>query len=132
VNIAVTQMDEVTQQNAALVEEASAAAQSLEEQAAQLKGLVASFKIDAANGGAGAQHAARNAARGSAPVSPAPKRSASTAKARVAARPASATTTPAPADTGKVAKPAPAKAMPSPSTPIKTAAVDADSDWETF
>ena len=33
VGLAITQMDEVTQQNAALVEEAAAAAESLEEQA---------------------------------------------------------------------------------------------------
>jgi methyl-accepting chemotaxis protein len=42
---AVTQMDEVTQQNAALVEEAAAAAQSLEEQARDLKATVAVFKL---------------------------------------------------------------------------------------
>jgi len=36
VNLAITQMDEVTQQNAALVEEAAAAAESLEEQAHNL------------------------------------------------------------------------------------------------
>ena len=38
-------MDEVTQQNAALVEQAAAAAQSLEEQAANLKGAVSAFTI---------------------------------------------------------------------------------------
>jgi methyl-accepting chemotaxis protein len=38
-------MDEVTQQNAALVEEAAAAAQSLEEQGRDLKATVAVFKI---------------------------------------------------------------------------------------
>ncbi|WP_323118162.1 methyl-accepting chemotaxis protein [Burkholderia alba] len=42
---AVTQMDEVTQQNAALVEEAAAAAQSLEEQAARLRATVAVFQV---------------------------------------------------------------------------------------
>ena len=46
VNNAVTQMDDVTQQNAALVEEAAAAAQSLEEQAQQLSRLVGIFKLD--------------------------------------------------------------------------------------
>lgn len=39
-------MDETTQQNAALVEEATAAARSMEEQAVQLRGVVAVFKID--------------------------------------------------------------------------------------
>jgi methyl-accepting chemotaxis protein-1 (serine sensor receptor) len=43
---AVTQMDEVTQQNAALVEEAAAAAQSLEDQAAKLRQAVAVFHLD--------------------------------------------------------------------------------------
>ncbi len=43
VNQAVNQMDEVTQQNAALVEEAAAAALSLEEQAQLLRDAVASF-----------------------------------------------------------------------------------------
>jgi methyl-accepting chemotaxis protein len=46
VNTAVTQMDEVTQQNAALVEEASAAAQSLAQQAQGLRDAVAVFKVD--------------------------------------------------------------------------------------
>ena len=43
VNQAITQMDEGTQQNAALVEEAFAAAQSMEHQANELVGLVAAF-----------------------------------------------------------------------------------------
>jgi methyl-accepting chemotaxis protein len=43
VNQAVVQMDEVTQQNAALVEQAAAAAQSLEEQATRLKDAVSVY-----------------------------------------------------------------------------------------
>ena len=43
---AVTQMDGVTQQNAALVEEAAAAAMSLQEQARTLQGAVAKFRYD--------------------------------------------------------------------------------------
>jgi len=46
VNQAITQMDEVTQQNAALVEEAAAAAESLEEQAQNLSTSVGIFKLD--------------------------------------------------------------------------------------
>jgi methyl-accepting chemotaxis protein-2 (aspartate sensor receptor) len=46
VNRAVSQMDEVTQQNAALVEEAAAAAGSLQEQAQRLAEAVAVFKIN--------------------------------------------------------------------------------------
>ena len=46
VNQAIGQMDDVTQQNAALVEEAAASAESLEEQAEHLSTHVAKFKID--------------------------------------------------------------------------------------
>jgi len=46
VNQAVSQMDQVTQQNAALVEEAAAAAASLQEQSSRLAWLVATFKLD--------------------------------------------------------------------------------------
>ncbi|MGH8052397.1 MAG: methyl-accepting chemotaxis protein [Stenotrophomonas sp.] len=46
VNQTVMQMDETTQQNAALVEEATAAARSLEEQANQLDQAVAVFRLD--------------------------------------------------------------------------------------
>ncbi|MDH4457301.1 MAG: hypothetical protein QE272_01220 [Nevskia sp.] len=46
-------MDEVTQQNAALVEEATAAARSLESQAEGLSTSVAGFRVAAVDGGAG-------------------------------------------------------------------------------
>ena len=46
VNKAITMMDDVTQQNAALVEEASAAAQALTEQAANLTQLIARYRVD--------------------------------------------------------------------------------------
>jgi methyl-accepting chemotaxis protein len=45
VNQAITQMDEVTQQNAALVEEAAAAAEALEDQARTLAEVVSVFKV---------------------------------------------------------------------------------------
>jgi methyl-accepting chemotaxis protein-3 (ribose and galactose sensor receptor) len=47
VSQAVTEMDNVTQQNAALVEEASAAASSLEDQAGKLTQAVATFRVTA-------------------------------------------------------------------------------------
>ena len=53
VNHTVNQMDETTQQNAALVEEATAAARSMEEQAAQLVEAVASFRLSQDAGVAG-------------------------------------------------------------------------------
>ncbi|TDY90275.1 UNVERIFIED_ORG: methyl-accepting chemotaxis sensory transducer [Herbaspirillum seropedicae] len=45
INQAIVQMDEVTQQNAALVEEAAAAAQSLQEQSSRLQETVGIFKL---------------------------------------------------------------------------------------
>lgn len=54
VSHAIGQMDQVTQQNAALVQQASAAASSLEEQANRLEESVAVFKL---LGSQGAQHA---------------------------------------------------------------------------
>ncbi|HEY8606060.1 MAG TPA: methyl-accepting chemotaxis protein [Noviherbaspirillum sp.] len=48
INGAVTQMDQVTQQNAALVEEAAAASAAMQEQAAKLAQAVAVFRIDGA------------------------------------------------------------------------------------
>ncbi|MCS4281499.1 methyl-accepting chemotaxis protein [Stenotrophomonas rhizophila] len=50
VNQTVVQMDETTQQNAALVEEASAAARSMEEQAVALNAAVDVFVLDAGRG----------------------------------------------------------------------------------
>ena len=56
VNQAVTQMDEVTQQNAALVEESAAASSSLQDQALQLEQAMALFRLERR---AGATAAAR-------------------------------------------------------------------------
>ncbi|MFM9912458.1 MAG: methyl-accepting chemotaxis protein [Methylophilaceae bacterium] len=55
INNAVTQMDEVTQQNAALVEQAAAAAESLEEQAQELTEAVSVFKLDTGSTVSGAR-----------------------------------------------------------------------------
>ncbi|MCA8294674.1 methyl-accepting chemotaxis protein [Burkholderia sp. AU30198] len=62
---AVAQMDEVTQQNAALVEEAAAAAQSLDEQAGRLRETAAVFQLDGdtSRPGAAAPVAVRHAPR---------------------------------------------------------------------
>jgi methyl-accepting chemotaxis protein len=104
INAAITQMDEVTQQNAALVEEAAAASQSMQEQAASLATVVGFFKT-------GTQGVA---------AAPVPRRAPAPARApapspRVAKAPASAVARPA-------AKPAPWLA------PAKVA----ESDWEEF
>ncbi|MRW83012.1 HAMP domain-containing protein [Pseudoduganella sp. FT26W] len=54
VNTAITDMDDVTQQNAALVEEAAAAAAAMQDQARELAELVGSFKLEPQQ--AGIQH----------------------------------------------------------------------------
>jgi methyl-accepting chemotaxis protein len=46
VHHAITQMDEVTQQNASLVEEAAAASASLHEQAGHLEQVVSVFRLE--------------------------------------------------------------------------------------
>lgn len=46
INRAITQMDQVTQQNAALVNESAAAAQSMQEQAEQLSLAIRAFKVN--------------------------------------------------------------------------------------
>jgi methyl-accepting chemotaxis protein len=50
VNSVIAQMDEATQQNSALVEQAAAASQSLQEQAASLFQAVAVFEVAADKG----------------------------------------------------------------------------------
>ncbi|MES2297305.1 MAG: methyl-accepting chemotaxis protein [Pseudomonadota bacterium] len=57
VNTTIVEMDETTQQNAALVEEATAAAESMQVQAANLARAVSVFKLDAQGGPAGAPRA---------------------------------------------------------------------------
>jgi methyl-accepting chemotaxis protein len=75
INSAITQMDEVTQQNAALVEEAAAAAGSLQDQSGVLAQLVGTFKLDQAKPRA----AAVPAAPVRAPAAPAQKKPAAPA-----------------------------------------------------
>jgi methyl-accepting chemotaxis protein len=105
VNTAIVQMDQVTQQNAALVEQAAAAAESMQDQAAKLSEVVSVFKLLAsATASAGAT---RPAAR------PAVRKQAGTAA--MAPRALKAATAPA------------LKAAPRP--PAKQAAGD---DWEEF
>ena len=55
INTAIIQMDQVTQQNAALVEEAAAAAGALQEQAANLSRVVGVFKLHNVHAGSGYQ-----------------------------------------------------------------------------
>jgi len=79
VNAAVAQMDEMTQQNAALVEEAAAAAESLQDQADGLAQAVAQFRVSGADVGAGMPARQKIAAQ-AAPTWPAPTGRAPAAK----------------------------------------------------
>jgi methyl-accepting chemotaxis protein len=79
INIGVTQLDQVTQQNAAMVEEATAAGQALNQDAAHLAELVARFRLMAAEEGPRASSVAAFRR----PEEPA-EASAPTAKARAA------------------------------------------------
>ncbi|WP_375739904.1 methyl-accepting chemotaxis protein [Pseudomonas boanensis] len=63
VNGAVSQMDEMTQQNAALVEEAASAAEALQDQAGLMAQSVAVFKLDQAPAGQPASRAPTRAAK---------------------------------------------------------------------
>ncbi|WP_102945019.1 methyl-accepting chemotaxis protein [Stenotrophomonas sp. VV52] len=67
INQAVEHIDQSTQQNAALVEEASAAARSMEEQATQLLQTVAAFRVDGAVAQA-LRHAAQSGSPGGVPT----------------------------------------------------------------
>ncbi|GAB6043713.1 methyl-accepting chemotaxis protein [Endothiovibrio diazotrophicus] len=68
VNKAVMSMDEVTQQNAALVEQTAAAAKSMEDQSAEMRKLIAFFKVE---GGGSSEPTPRSAPAH--PPRPAPK-----------------------------------------------------------
>ncbi len=71
VNTAVNQMDQVTQQNAAMVEEATAASHSLEGEAAELARLVGTFQIGAVETAHQARKRAAKPAAKPAPARPA-------------------------------------------------------------
>jgi methyl-accepting chemotaxis protein len=90
VHQAVTQMDQTTQQNSALVEETAAAAATLRDQADVLERAVSAFKINATHASyAAAAPAARPAVR-SAPVAALPKAARPKPVAKLASKPAPA------------------------------------------
>jgi methyl-accepting chemotaxis protein len=129
VNRSVNELDQMTQQNAALVEESAAAAESLREQAGRLGQAVSSFKL-----GGHSHHSTSSA--------PYPARTQThsvIAKAKATAKQAPVDFTPVkPVPMPKLAAPAaaatPPKAAARPTTstpPAAASATDAD-DWETF
>ena len=116
---AVTQMDTATQQNAALVEESAAAAESLKIQAVQLVQAVSVFSLDSAvaqpKAPAPASHHFANT-----PIKPAAP------PARAASRPAAPSAARKP-----VSAPVAAKAI-VPAPAMASASQEAGSDWESF
>ncbi|MDE2429709.1 MAG: Tar ligand binding domain-containing protein [Burkholderiales bacterium] len=104
VNLAIAKMDEATQQNAALVEEAAAAAGSMREQANNLNHAVSIFKVDSQ----GAVVENKNAAPPPV-VKPAPKEPVATVK--------------------KAVKSLPNKAEPK---PVKAKSAPQEDEWEEF
>jgi methyl-accepting chemotaxis protein len=131
VNQAVTRLDEMTQQNAALVEESAAAADSLREQAQRLNGLVQKFEIgqEPGSGPGSSSMGSSRPSFSSAPPSAARARPAPPSVTPLPARPLATVSSPAvgTAAAAMAAAPAPAPA------PRKEAATTAPSDdWETF
>ncbi|MFZ6862063.1 methyl-accepting chemotaxis protein [Undibacterium sp. Ji67W] len=91
INDAVMEMDSMTQQNAALVEEAAAAAASLQEQAQRLSQVVSVFKLDRAHEMESHQQVARAVTKPVAKAAPSAK--ASKPSTKVLPKPASASKT---------------------------------------
>jgi methyl-accepting chemotaxis protein len=116
VNTAIGQMDQVTQQNAALVEEAAAAAASMQDQAGKLAEVVSVFKLDRAHSVA--------------PTSAAPAPAARPAVARKAAAPKAIAAKPVKREP---VKRDPVKRDPVKADPVKREPVAAGAgDWEEF
>jgi len=114
VNRSIIEMDSMTQQNAALVEEAAAAAQSLQDQANELAHVVSVFKLVEGEQLHVAQHSVLETAPAAAAPAPTP-----VAKPKpVAARPAKAA----------LKRPVPA----APAKPKKIANAGSNDEWEEF
>src|SRR5450830_966325 len=118
VNRAIAQMDESTQQNAALVEQAAAAAQSLQDQAHTLTEVVSIFKLDSEGGASASLYKAARPVAASA-MSAAPMRKSQPAVVSATRKP--------------VAKlPAATASAPAVSRQPKLPAATSDDDWEQF
>jgi methyl-accepting chemotaxis protein len=142
VNQAIGNLDQMTQQNAALVEESAAAAESLRDQADRMKQAVAVFKVAAGQGGVPLSAVpVRTAGPATKPFKGTERRGAddkgatarteaakpaSTAASKPAPKPPAANTPPT-LVTAKVAKPTVAPQTSKVNTPA-----GGDDDWETF
>jgi methyl-accepting chemotaxis protein len=129
VNSAVNQLDQMTQQNAALVEESAAAAESLKDQSRQLATAMAAFRSDTS---AAPPAASRPAA--ASPSTPRAAASQAITKASSTARQPARAAPPArgiPTLTEAVKPPAAATPPSASITPPPAKSAD-DGDWETF
>ena len=122
VNQAVSQLDQMTQQNAALVEESSAAALAMQDQARRLSEVVAVFKL-------GQEGSALAPARAQAPASSAAVARRPAAAPAAAARPAPAARPAAAVRNAPASQIQPPVAKAPARAPAKAGA---DDDWETF
>ncbi|MBY0235499.1 MAG: HAMP domain-containing protein, partial [Burkholderiaceae bacterium] len=131
VNSAVVHLDQMTQQNAALVEESAAAAESLKDQARRLTEVVSVFRLGEDERG----HHAHSAAPVHKPMSSA----ASAAHAKPHSFKAASSKAPAPSASKPVARPpaaSPAPAVeapaPAPAPRASKASASTEGDWESF
>src|SRR5450830_1346589 len=131
VNTAVNQLDQMTQQNSALVEQSAAAADSLREQAMRLTEVVARFRVHGSEVATARPRPAPTSRPAAPRAAPAPRVSAAPAKAPPH-QAAPATAAPAKALPSKTAT-APALA-PAPAPRINAAAPaqGTEADWESF
>jgi len=116
VNQAISNLDQMTQQNAALVEESSAAAVSMNDQAKRLAEVVAVFNVGQSTSYQSAQRTMAAAPR---PVEVRKAATPAVASKKVVTKPAAQ-----PAEAPKLLKPAPLSS--------KASASSSDDDWETF
>ena len=115
INVAITEMDQVTQQNAALVEQAAAAAEAMQDQAARLAQLVSVFQLSA-------NHPALTASARRPAIAPRPKTPVTRAPAQ---RLSNLQAVPAKA---RAVVAAPARSAPQPAPALARQ----DADWEEF
>jgi methyl-accepting chemotaxis protein len=121
VNSAVAQLDQMTQQNAALVEQSAAAASSMKDQARRLADVVATFKLDSKTVMV-QQSPAMATRKAPRPIASAPRKPL-------------APPTSKPALTGKKAAPAAPPKLAAPAAPAASSRANGsqgDDDWETF
>jgi methyl-accepting chemotaxis protein len=132
VNNAVSQLDQMTQQNAALVEQSAAASSSLREQAGQLAQAVAIFKLgqeQSRRAIAVAQQSARSGAEPAPRAAPVPR---APAAPPASDRAGATVPAPAPARAADPGKPRAATGRPAPAAGVVAPPAAKGDDWEEF